>query len=129
MAAMLPSTVLAASGFLDSCSDFTITELNGRQGRSMMLQANCKVDSDNKNPTELDLNGCFGWESNACGFTYPPASGFTNDVGTCYNDYTGGEEHFGANFGCFGRCSGGGTAYNVFALDAYIGNDNGHLVC
>lgn len=152
MAAILASTALAAGGFLASCSEFAITNLNGGQGRSMMLQANCKVNGNKKNWSQLDLNRCFGWTRDACGFTYPPASGFTDAVGTCSNHYTGGEEHFGANFGCFGPCRGGGTVFNVFALsksslpsclspllryhplmqshtDQYIGNANGHLVC
>ncbi|KAG8164539.1 hypothetical protein KVR01_006457 [Diaporthe batatas] len=131
MAAILTmvSTAFAARGFLDSCSDFSITNLNGGQGRSMMLKAKCKVDSLHNNLSQLDLNGCFGWTRDACGFTYPPSSGLTNSVGTCTNHYSGGEEHFGANFGCFGPCSGGGTVFNVFALNQYIGNDNGNLVC
>lgn len=91
IAAILVSTTFAARGFLDSCSEFTITNLNGVQGRSMMLQANCKVNGKN-NWSQVDLNGCFGWTRDACGFTYPPASGFTEAVGTCSNHHSG-EEH------------------------------------
>ncbi|KAH8759796.1 hypothetical protein F5883DRAFT_524745 [Diaporthe sp. PMI_573] len=132
LVAALASIASAAGGFLGSCSEFAITNLNGDSGRSMMLQASCKVDNKHKNWSQLDLNSCFGWSLDSCGFTYPPSSGFTNSVGTCQNHYTGGEEHFGSNFGCFGPCNGGGSVYNVFALghtDMYIGNNNGYLVC
>lgn len=148
----LGGTSFAARGFLKSCSDFALTNLNGDKGRSMMLQANCKVNEKKKNWSQLDLNTCFGWSSDSCGFTYPPAGHFTDTVSTCDNHYSGGEEHFGANFGCRGPCTGSGETYNVFALvsptflpfsfsslgyqpltytptDAYIGNSNGKLVC
>lgn len=150
----LAGTTFAARGFLKSCSDFALTNLNGDKGRSMMLQANCKVNDKKKNWSQLDLNTCFGWSSDSCGFTYPPAGHFTDTVSTCDNHYSGGDEHFGANFGCRGPCTGSGETYNVFALgksnvpvillflapayqpltytpttDAYIGNSNGNLVC
>lgn len=115
----LAGTAFAASGFLGSCTDLALTNLNGNKGRSMMLQANCKVNDNKKNWSQLDLNTCFGWSDDSCGFTYPPAGHFTDTVSSCDNHYTGGDEHFGANFGCRGPCSGSGETYNVFALSKY----------
>lgn len=153
LALALAGTTFAASGFLKSCSEFALTNLNGEKGRHMMLQANCKVDDKNKNWSQLDLNTCFGWSADSCGFTYPPSGHFTDSVTKCDNNYSGGEEHFGANFGCRGPCSGSGETYNVFALsksnilirlfflaaapwpltqtltDSYIGNSGGKLAC
>lgn len=149
----LAGTTFAASGFLKSCSELALTNLNGDKGRSMMLQANCKVNDKKKNWSQLDLNTCFGWSADSCGFTYPPSGHFTDSVSSCDNNYSGGDEHFGANFGCRGPCSGSGEVYNVFALgkfnallpffflakalqplicaltDAYVGNSGGKLVC
>ncbi|KAK2616054.1 hypothetical protein N8I77_002766 [Diaporthe amygdali] len=125
----LAGTSSATSGFLTSCSDFALTNLNGDTGRSMMLQANCKVDQNNKIWSHLDLNTCFGWSADSCGFTYPPSGHFTDSVSSCDNNYTGGDEHFGNNFGCRGPCNGRGEVYNVFALNSYVGNKGGKLVC
>lgn len=119
IAAALFGLASAASGFLGSCSEFAITNLNGDSGRSMMLQASCKVDDKHKSWSQLDLNRCFGWSKDSCGFTYPPSADFTSTVSKCSNNFSGGDEHFGANFGCYGPCSGGGNAYNVFALSKF----------
>lgn len=112
----MAGTTLAASGFLGSCSDLALTNLNGDKGRSMMLQAHCKDNKQEDSFSQLDLNTCFGWSADSCGFTYPPAGHFTDTVSSCDNNYSGGDEHFGANFGCRGPCSGSGETYNVFAL-------------
>ncbi|KAG6354051.1 hypothetical protein INS49_005022 [Diaporthe citri] len=49
-----------ASGFLESCSQIGFTNLEGDPGRSIMLQAYCKVQGGNDHWTQLDLNTCFG---------------------------------------------------------------------
>lgn len=144
----LAGTTLAASGFRGSCSEFALTNLEGDKGRKMMLQARC-----DGNWSQLDLNTCFGWSADSCGFTFPPAGHFTDTVSRCTNNFSGGDEHFGTNFGCSGPCSGHGDAFNVFDLskfnlppalflltaarqlltfawiDSYVGNSNGNLVC
>ncbi|KAJ0119921.1 hypothetical protein J7T55_000771 [Diaporthe amygdali] len=87
------------------------------------------VDQNNKSWSQLDLNTCFGWSADSCRFTYPPSGHFTDSVSSCDNNYTGGDEHFGNNFGCRGPCNGCGEVYNVFALNSYVGNKGGKLVC
>lgn len=107
----------SAGGFLDACSEIALTNLDGTGYRQMYLQANCAFPNGTKQWSELDLNHCFGWSTAVCGFTFKPIGGyFTMDVYSCDNHYTGGEEHFGSNFGCRGPCDDGGELYNVFAL-------------
>jgi hypothetical protein len=153
-AVALSGTALATSGFLDSCSNFTLRDLNGVKGRSPLLGASCRVAARNTMAwSQLDLNACFGWSYEDCSFVFPPSSGFTNAVTGCNNTFYGGDMHFGENFGCYGPCVEGGTdeCYSVFRLskcsassslssspcqnlthiltDEFIGNNNGKLVC
>lgn len=86
----------------------------------------------------------------------PDDSGFTSVVSSCSNTHTGNFD-FGNNFGmsppspllshitfsswkpasntsgsqgCSGPCNhGSGDVFNVFALNSYVGNNNGHLAC
>lgn len=151
----LSGTTLAADGFLDSCHSFTLANLNGVKGRSPMLGAYCKVGEDNDHFSQLNLNDCFGWSVDDCGFVFPPSGGFTSTVTGCNNTFYGGDQHFGENFGCYGPCDGLGDDeyYDIFVLskfdveltlpfcalplnlltrtptDSFIGNSNGSLVC
>lgn len=117
----LSGTALAADGFLESCSNFTLRDLNGVKGRSPLLGASCMVN-DTVAWSQLNLNNCFGWSVDYCGFTFPPSGGFTNTVTGCNNTFYGGDMHFGENFGCYGPCSGGepdDESYNVFVLGRF----------
>lgn len=113
----LSGTTFAAEGFLGSCGNFTLSSLNGVKGRSPLLGASCEVN-DTLNWSQLNLNDCFGWSVEDCGFIFPPSSGFTNTVTGCNNTFYGGDQHFGENFGCYGPCDGLGSAeyYGVFVL-------------
>ncbi|KUI67881.1 hypothetical protein VM1G_02725 [Cytospora mali] len=137
MATGLTGLASAANGMLKTCTTFSLTGMPTPKGGSMMLSAWCNPHSGSKVFSQVDLNKCFGWDAGKCGFTYPPASGFTDVVGTCSNIHSG-DSDFGNNFGCWGPCDNGNnkvdfnissTVFNVFALNSYIGNSNGHLVC
>lgn len=151
----LSGTTLAADGFLESCHNFTLANLNGIKGRSPMLGAHCKIDDDNDKWSQLNLNDCFGWSVDDCRFVFPPSSGFTDAVTGCNNTFYGGDGHFGENFGCYGPCGEVGSDeeyYDVFVLskfnielalpglypaprvltrptDSFIGTSNGSLIC
>ncbi|KAL1883183.1 hypothetical protein Daus18300_000241 [Diaporthe australafricana] len=116
----------AARDFLKSCSDLGMSNFDG----VLRIDAKCVNGNDVTQSTRLDLDKCFGWSGATCGFTFPPASGFTKsvDIHKCQNSYTG-DNDFGNNFGCFGPCDGRSDSYNVFSLNEYIGNDEGNLVC
>lgn len=113
----LSGTTFAADGFLKSCSNLTLSNLNGVKGRSPLLGASCKVD-DTENWSQLNLNACFGWSVDDCRFIFPPSGGFTDSVTGCNNTFYGGDQHFGENFGCYGPCGGYGSDeyYDVFIL-------------
>lgn len=153
----LTGTTLAADGFLKSCSNLTLSNLNGVKGRSPLLGASCKVDdTDNTEEwSQLNLNACFGWSVDDCRFIFPPSGGFTDSVTGCNNTFYGGDQHFGENFGCYGPCGGYGSDeyYDVFILgkfnveptlpiptpalrpltgtqtDSFVGAIDGKLVC
>lgn len=152
----LSGTTLAADGFLQSCSNLTLSNLNGVKGRSPLLGASCKVDdTENENWSQLNLNACFGWSVDDCRFVLPPSGGFTDIVTGCNNTFYGGDQHFGENFGCYGPCGGDSSDeyYDVFVLgkfsvepalpaltlalrhltgsrtDSFIGAIDGKLVC
>ncbi|KAH8768268.1 hypothetical protein F5883DRAFT_70219 [Diaporthe sp. PMI_573] len=126
----LSGTTFAADGFLESCSNFTLSDLNGVKGRSPLLGGSCKVN-DTVAWSQLNLNNCFGWSVDYCGFIFPPSGGFTDSVTGCNNTFYGGDQHFGENFGCYGPCVGGGSDeyYDVFTLNSFVGNWDGKLVC
>lgn len=116
----LSGTAFAADGFLESCSNFTLRDLNGVKGRSPLLGASCKVD-DTVAWSQLNLNDCFGWSVDDCGFTFPPSGGFTSTVTGCNNTFYGGDMHFGENFGCYGPCvdTGSDESYDIFVLSKF----------
>ncbi|KAI7778066.1 hypothetical protein LA080_002641 [Diaporthe eres] len=114
-----------ASGFLNSCSQIGLTNLEGDAGRSIMLQAYCKVQGAGDHWTELDLNTCFGWSADTCNFISPPAGHFTDSCTSCYTS-TG---DFDGTFACRGPCNAGGEAFKMFNLNDYVGNLIGDLVC
>ncbi|POS71008.1 hypothetical protein DHEL01_v210602 [Diaporthe helianthi] len=126
----LSGTTLATDGFLDSCSNFTLTDLNGVRGRSPILTATCKLNETTM-WSELNLNNCLGWSAIDCSFIFPPSGGFTDSVTGCNNTFYGGDEHFGENFGCYGPCtdSNPDEYYDVFTLNSIIGNTDGSLSC
>ncbi|ROW11178.1 hypothetical protein VMCG_01155 [Cytospora schulzeri] len=115
----------ATNGMLKTCTSFSLTGLPSPKGGSMMLSAWCSYKG-NKTFSQIDLNK---WTAGDCGFTYPPSSGFTSVVSSCSNSHSG-DSDFGNNFGCNGPCShGSGDVFNVFALNSFIGNNNGRLAC
>lgn len=140
-----------ASGFLNSCSQIGLTNLEGDAGRSIMLQAYCKVQGADDHWTELDLNTCFGWSADTCNFISPASGHFTDSCTSCYTS-AGGD--FDGTFACRGPCNAGGEAFKMFNLsecmilfvssfpgrrgisiltqtlaDDYVGNLIGDLVC
>ncbi|KAG8158524.1 hypothetical protein KVR01_011646 [Diaporthe batatas] len=121
----------ATEGFLQTCSNFTLRDLNGVKGRSPILTATCKTIDQNTNWSELNLNNCLGWSAVDCRFIFPPSGGFTDSVTGCNNTFYGGDEHFGENFGCYGPCvaSDPDEYYDVFILNSVIGNTDGSLSC
>lgn len=117
VALALAGTTFAASDFQNSCSDIVLAHVNGNKGRSTWLSANCTGIDKKENWSKLDLNTCFGWSADSCGFTFPPSGHFTDSVSSCDIHNNGSDEpHSHDNFGCHGPCSGRGETYNVFAL-------------
>lgn len=116
----LSGTTFAADGFLESCHNFTLSSLNGVKGRSPLLGASCKVN-ETESWSQLNLNACFGWSFDDCGFTFPTSGGFTDTVTGCNNTFYGGDQHFGENFGCYGPCDGLGDDeyYDTFVLSKF----------
>lgn len=116
----LSGTTLAADGFLQACSNLTLSSLNGVKGRSPLLGASCKVN-DTESWSQLNLNACFGWSVDYCGFTFPQSGGFTDTVTGCNNTFYGGDQHFGENFACYGPCVGLGSKeyYDTFVLSKF----------
>lgn len=149
-AVLAPAGIMCtASGFMKSCSRIGLTNLEGDPGRSIMLQAYCKVGDDD-HWTQLDLKTCFGWSADTCNFIPPQSSDFTDSCTKCYTS-TGG---FDGTFGCRGPCNAGGEVFKMFNLgtcmisfapsfigrrgpslltrtlaDSYVGNLVGNLIC
>ncbi|KKY35877.1 hypothetical protein UCDDA912_g04150 [Diaporthe ampelina] len=125
----MKATIISIVTDIASASLIALTNLDGGKGRKMFLQAKFKLADGNKMWSQLDLNKCFGWSVEACVFTYTPNACFTETVISCDNNYSGGDEHFGSNFGSRGPCTDGGEVYNVFALNSYNGTHEGILDC
>lgn len=104
------------SGFLDSCSNVSVTNLEGDPGRSMMLQAYCKVLGADEHWTQLDLNTCFGWSADSCNFLSPPSGHFTDSCTTCFYGPSGGGDGPDGMFACRGPCNAEGEVLRMFGL-------------
>lgn len=116
IAAFGPASIKCiASGFLESCSQIGLTNLEGDPGRSIMLQAYCKVDGADDHWTQLDLNNCFGWSADSCNFISPPSGHFTDSCTSCHTPTDSGEDYNG-NFACRGPCNAGDEVFKMFNL-------------
>lgn len=100
----MASNSFAASGFLNTCSNISLTNLNGDKGRSMILQATCMNATKVNATTQLDLNTCFGWNPVYCSVIFPPSANFTDAVTSCSNNYYLRDDSFGLTFGCCAPC-------------------------
>lgn len=104
-----------ASGFLKSCSQIGLTNLEGDPGRSIMLQAYCKVEGADDYWTQLDLNNCFGWSADSCNFISPPSGHFTDSCTSC-DTPTGSGEDYDGTFACHCTCNAGDEVFKMFNL-------------
>lgn len=105
-----------ASGFLNSCSKISLTNLEGDPGRSIMLQAYCKANNGGGDHwTELDLNTCFGWSAYSCNFESPPAGHFTDSCAHCAVPADKGDDYDGT-FACRGPCNESGQPSEAFRM-------------
>lgn len=61
----------AAKGYLDSCKNFDVHNLDGESDRAVIMYAECRNLNLDFVQTNLDLNTCFSWVD--CKLSYPGA--------------------------------------------------------